>query len=151
MRYMPNLRSNKNGFTLIELLIVVVIIGILSALFINTSVISLQRGRDAKRKSDLEAIRAGIETYRSDCNRYPLALTFGGQLVGDGSTSNCLVANTYISLVPSDPTTGLSYLYSSNGTTYEVCASLETGSGSVTCGASSTCGSGTCNYKAVNP
>lgn len=150
MKLMPNLK-NKKGFTLIELLIVVAIIGVLSTLFINTTTINLKRGRDARRKSNLESIRSAIETYRSDCNKYPLAITFGGTLVGDGSTVNCLASNTYISAIPSDPTTGYSYLYASDGITYQICASLEIGSGTVTCGGSSACGTGTCNYQVVNP
>ncbi len=149
MNYM--LRVKNEGFTLIELLIVIVIIGILSAFFINTSIINLKRGRDARRKSDLELVRSGIEMFRSDCNRYPVALSFGGTLKGDGSTSNCLVGNTYISAIPTDPTATLSYSYFSDGTIYQVCASLETGSGSVSCNGSTSCGTGTCNYKVVSP
>lgn len=141
----------RRGFTLIELLIVVAIIGVLSVLFVNTSAINLKRGRDAKRKSDLESIRAGIETYKSDCNSYPLALSFGGGLNGSGSTVNCLTTNVYISSIPQDASTGRTYLYSSNGTTYQICASLETGSGSVSCGGTSACGNATCNYQVVNP
>lgn len=151
MNYMLKIKRSKNGFTLIELLIVIAIIGVLSVFFINTSVINLKRGRDARRKSDLELIRAGIETYRSDCNKYPPALSFGGNLKGDGSTANCLSTNTYISLVPVDPTSGVSYLYFSNNTTYQICARLETGSGTITCGGSSSCGNGTCNYQVINP
>jgi general secretion pathway protein G len=150
MNYMLK-RKRTSGFTLIELLIVISIIGVLSVLFINTSTINLKRGRDAKRKSDLESIRAGIETYRSDCNSYPLSLSFGGTLKGNDSTVNCLSSNTYIGLVPTDPSTGRVYLYSSNGTTYQICASLETGMGSVSCGGSSACGSATCNYQVTSP
>jgi type II secretion system protein G len=141
----------KRGFTLIELLIVITIIGVLSVLFINTSTTNLKRGRDARRKSDLESIRAAIETYRSDCNSYPASLSFGGSLSGDGSTVNCPSTNVYMSKIPQDPTVGRSYLYYSSGITYQLCASLETGTGSVTCGGSSSCGSGTCNYQVVNP
>ncbi len=148
MRLMP---QRKKGFTIIELLVVIAIIGVLSVLFINTSTINLRRGRDARRQSDLEAVRAGIETYMSDCNAYPTALTFGGNLRGNGSTVNCLATNTYISSVPQDPSTGGSYRYWSDGISYQICADLETGTGTVTCGGASTCGTGTCNYRVVNP
>lgn len=151
-----NSREKQNllvqGFTLIELMVVVAIIAILTILFINSSAINIQRGRDAKRKTDLENIRSGLETYRSDCNIYPVAITFGSSLKGSGATTNCPITNTYINLIPQDPITGRSYLYSSNGTTYTICASLEVGSNpTVTCGGSSTCGSGTCNYQVTNP
>lgn len=151
MNYMLRVRLKNDGFTLIELLIVIAIIGILSAFFINTSTVNLKRGRDARRKSDLESIRTALETYRSDCNKYPGTLSFGGSLKGDGSNINCPVTNTYISLVPTDPSVGYQYLYSSTGITYQLCASLETGSGTVSCGGTSSCGAKTCNYQVINP
>src|SRR5258708_32378994 len=99
----------QKGFTLIELLIIITIIGVLSAFFINTSAINLKRGRDARRKSDLELIRSGIETYRADCNSYPLSVTFGSSLKGSGVLVNCSSSNTYISIVPQDPIASQSY------------------------------------------
>lgn len=164
--------KNKSGFTLIELLIVIVIIGILSAVFINTSAVNLKRARDAKRKSDLELIRTGIETYRADCNTYPVSNTptdpvsaFGGtSLVGNPANGvNCLAANKYINTVPTDPKSATqTYIYWSDGNTYQICATLETGGAAVTCGnvtppnsVQPNCNVGgsalKCNYQATNP
>ncbi len=139
----------KKGFTLIELLVVISIIGILLALSIFGLQGARKSARDSKRKADIELIRSGIEIYKADCNVYPTSL--GTSLVGDGSTTSCSVSNTYIAEVPEDqlnPTR--SYQYWSDGTTYEICVSLEDGSGTETCGGSSNCGT-TCNYKVVNP
>jgi type II secretion system protein G len=139
----------KKGFTLIELLVVISIIGILLALSIFGLQGARKSARDSKRKADIELIRSGIEIYKADCNVYPTIL--GTSLVGDGSTTSCSVSNTYIAEVPEDqlsPTR--SYRYWSDGTTYEICVSLEDGSGTETCGGSSNCGT-TCNYKVVNP
>jgi len=144
----------RKGFTLIELLVVIVIIGILATFFINSSLINIKRGRDARRKTDLENIRSGIETFFSDCDHYPItsAITAGVNLVGDGSTANCAAANIYIKAIPDDPTSTRNYLYyRSSNTTYVICAALETGSGTVTCNGSSACGSSTCNYQVSNP
>lgn len=144
------MKKKYAGFTLVELLVVISIIAILMGLSFFGLQGARQSSRDSRRKADLESIRSGIEIYKSDCNTYPLTLSTS--LVGNGSNSSCLVANTYISSVPADPTTpARAYRYSSNGTTYEICASLEQGSGSVTCGGSSSCGSSTCNYKVINP
>lgn len=138
------------GFTLVELLVVITLIGVMSAFFINSSQKNIQRGRDAKRKTDLEQIRTGVETYRADCNRYPATASI---VYGSSLTGSCPNSNTYITLIPQDTKSGYAYRYAmlGGGATYELCASLETGSGSVTCGGSSSCGSQTCNYKVTNP
>jgi len=141
----------KKGFTLIELLIVITIIGILIALSVFGLQGARESARDAKRKSDLEAIRSGIETYKADCNTYPLTLpSSGSPLIGSGVTTNCPTTNTYMSAIPADPTSGRSYFYSSTGVTYIACASLENSSGAVPAGCGS-CGSAACNYKVINP
>lgn len=139
------------GFTLIELLVVISIIGILVAISIFGLAGARESSRDARRQSDLELIRSGLEIYKADCNAYPANLTAGSVLVGSGTPTGCAVANTYISEIPDDPVSSVrSYRYSSNGVTYEICASLEQGSGTETCGGSSNCGE-TCNYKVINP
>lgn len=138
------------GFTLIELLVTIGIIGIL----IGISVFGLQgareSSRDAKRKADLEQIRSGVELYRADCNVYPASLT--SPLKGTGSPPACNTNNVYIQAIPIDPVASRAYLYAQvgAGSRYELCASLENGTGSVTCGGSSNCGV-TCNYKVTNP
>jgi type II secretion system protein G len=149
----------KSGFTLIELLVVISIIGILVGLSVFGLQGARETSRDAKRKSDVELIRSGLEIYKSDCNHYPIqngdpSTVFGSSLVGDGLVSSCPATNTYINQVPTDPTSpNLHYRYSSDGVTYEVCASLEKvpATGTVTCGSSSDCGGASCNYKVVNP
>lgn len=147
---MPTLMpKTAKGFTLIELLVVISIIGIILALSIFGLQGARESSRDARRKADLELIRSGIELYKSDCNGYPTTLS--SPLVGDDSTTACSSGNTYIQTVPTDPASpSRTYRYSSGGTTYEICASLEQGSGSVSCGGSSDCGQ-TCNYKVTNP
>lgn len=140
----------KKGFTLIELLVVISIIGIM----ISLSVFGLQgarlASRDAKRKADLEQIRSGLEIYKSDCNYYPTTLS--SPLVGTGDTSSCSSSNTYISSVPADPTDPTSsYAYSSDGTTYTLCAALEQApSPALDVTGCANCTT-TCNYKVTNP
>lgn len=141
------------GFTLIELLVVISIIGVLIGISIFGLAGARESARDAKRKSDIEMIRAGLELYKSDCDGYPLVdITAQSSLVGTGGTTACAASNTYIAQIPTDPLSPkLKYLYAGSLTTYEICASLEQGSGTVTCGGSSNCGSSACNYKVVNP
>ena len=140
----------KKGFTLIELLVVISIIGILMAISLFGMQGARESSRDARRKADLEMIRSGLEIYKSDCDIYPAVL--GSSLVGSGSPASCAAANTYVSAVPADPLDpARSYRYARiSNTVYELCASLEQGEGTVTCGGSSVCGE-TCNYKVTNP
>ena len=138
------------GFTLIELLVVVSIIGILLGLSVFGLQGARESSRDATRKTNLEMIRSGLEIYNADCDAYPTTLS--NPLVGSGSPSSCLASNTYLNSVPSDPVPSThSYAYSSDGTTYTLCAALEqipspaqdiTGCGSCVA---------TCNYKVTNP
>jgi general secretion pathway protein G len=145
----------KKGFTLIELLVVISIIGILLAL----SVFGLQgarlASRDAKRKSDLELIRSGLEIYKADCDSYPATLAQGGKLVGRDLTGSCLADNTYITLVPSDPLTTSQYVYTAipvNGSDikYTLCATLEQAPSTPDIAGCGSCLTD-CNYKVTNP
>lgn len=144
------------GFTLIELLVVISIMGILLALSVFGLEGARLASRDAKRKSDLELIRSGLEIYKADCDSYPATLSQGGTLVGSGSNDSCSKDNTYITLAPSDPLTTSQYVYkaiSVNGsdTKYTLCATLEqppSPAMDVTgCGSCLTA----CNYKVTNP
>lgn len=144
--------KNSKGFTLIEILVVIAIVGVLIGLSLFGLTGARESSRDAKRKSDLELIRGAIETYRSDCNGYPLALA--SPLVGTAPPpAACSTSNVYITQLPVDPITDYSYRYYSDGIIYEICSHLETSSAqtTVTCGGSSSCGSKPCNYKVTNP
>lgn len=111
---------NKKGFTLIELLIVIIILGVLAALITGNFFTSLKKGRDAKRKADLEQITRALELYYGDKKTYPLTneLIFGSTLTYSG--------NTYMQKVPNDPISGKNYEYlSTTGTDYKLFACLE--------------------------
>lgn len=146
----------NRAFTLIELLVVISIIGIL----IGLSVFGLQgarkSSRDAVRKADLEQLRSGLGMYKADCNTYPLNLNLSSSisLIGSGTPPSCLVSNVYISATPLDPLSpNAGYIYNSpDGVTYSICAALEQGGSTVTCGASgNNCGGSVCNYRVTNP
>ena len=153
MKIYKNIKGiNKKGFTLIELLVVISIIGILIAVSIFGLSGARESSRDARRKADLELIKAGLELYRADCSSYPSSLTAGSNLVGSGTPTGCAVSNVYISGIPTDPiSASRSYVYKVVGSGYEICTALEQGSGSVSCGGTSSCGSVSCNYKVTNP
>ena len=132
------------GFTLVELLVVFSLIGILISISLVAYNSTKKSARDGKRKSDLEQVRAALEMYRSDVGSYPDEVDFGGSL-SHGS-------DVYMSQIPNDPfSPTYQYVYDkSSDNSYSLCAYLETGSGTVTCGDES-CGEKGCNLKVINP
>lgn len=150
-----NMIKNKlnTGFTLIELLVVISIIGILVAVSIFGLSGARESSRDARRKSDLELVRSGLELYKADCNAYPASLTFDGvwDLVGTGTPATCAATNTYISNVPTDPIAARLYDYVVVGSGYDLYAALEQQGLPNLTGAGISCGTPSCNYKISNP
>lgn len=122
---------NKRGFTLIELLVVIAIIGLLSTLAVVALGSARLKARDSKRMSDLKQVQTALELYFTDKNAYPTAaqaVTLGDEnhacLNGTGFTTiNC--ATPYMAMVPKDPVATANYLYTSDGTTYSIAATLE--------------------------
>jgi prepilin-type N-terminal cleavage/methylation domain-containing protein len=94
------MRSSYNrGFTLIELLVVIAIIGLLSSVILASLNGARQKGRDARRLSDLKQLQVALELYYSSQSApaYPAALSS--------------LAPTYIPAVPTDPQTNANYTY----------------------------------------
>jgi len=93
----------KKSFTLIEILVVATIIGLLTAIGSTSYAQFNKQSRDARRKADLENIRAALEMYRSNNSYYV-------------QTLNTLTSATdkYLNSVPTDPlgtSQGYSYQY----------------------------------------
>lgn len=131
--------SKIEGFTLVEILVVATIIALLAAVAAVSYSSLSKSSRDAKRKADLEQVRAAIEIYRSnnDSSSYPTGdwTALGTALIGPPK---------YIESMPSDPVSSkYNYYYSGSVSDYTIGAYLESSS-STTCGA---CGTGiVCNY-----
>ncbi|HXK39136.1 MAG TPA: type II secretion system protein [Candidatus Paceibacterota bacterium] len=99
----------SRGFTLIELLVVIAIIGILSSVVLASLNTARQKGRDARRISDLKQLQLALELNYDSSQTYPLALS-------------TLATNGYISTVPVDPSTSAAYSYASLNNDNTACA-----------------------------
>lgn len=65
-------KYSQKGFTIVELLIVIVVIGILAALVLNTFSGVQRRARDTERQTDINSIATQLEVYYNDNAGYPL-------------------------------------------------------------------------------
>ena len=100
--------QKKQGFTLIELLVVIAIIGILVAIIVPNLSNAKAAARDARRISDIKNIQLSLALYYNDNQHYPCTL-------GSGSIGTCVpdFYPTYMATVPTDPSTGNAYIYTS--------------------------------------
>jgi prepilin-type N-terminal cleavage/methylation domain-containing protein len=87
--------NNKHGFTLIELLVVIAIIGILSSVVLASLNTARQKGRDARRISDVKQLQLALELYYDSHQTYPAAT--------GGAPSSLLSSEGFIPAVPQDP------------------------------------------------
>jgi type IV pilus assembly protein PilA len=118
-------RSNDEGFTLIELLVVVVIIGVLVAIAVPVYLNYRKGAADKSAQSDVRGSISAIEQYYTDNgNTYPAN---AATLVG-ATTSPITIGGQKITL--SDKTT-FTYLLTTGGASYKVCATNSGGSGKV--------------------
>ena len=114
-------QAGERGFTLIELLTVIAIIGILTSVVAVNVSSSRKQARDARRKSDIDAIQSALELYYNAHNQFP-ALPWGTNSNKDTWNDLNTELSSYLSALPKDPTNnetdpwaegGLSYGYAS--------------------------------------
>tara|TARA_B100000745_G_scaffold152730_1_gene99959 strand:- start:6920 stop:7420 length:501 start_codon:yes stop_codon:yes gene_type:complete len=79
----------NRGFTLIELLVVIAIIGMLSSVVLASLSSAREKGRDAKRLSDMRQVMTALELSYDDNGQYPVSDTdgCGGWDVGNQTLS----------------------------------------------------------------
>lgn len=152
--------KEKNiGFTLIELLVVMAILGILIMVGFANFRSSQKRGRDAKRKSDLEQIQRALEMYHNDYGFYPLSdngyiqietTNFNwGEVLKDThlDSNNQEIGTVYMKELPSDPVANQTYCYlSADGSSYIIYAKLENTQDAMVLNPERTCAESNYNY-----
>jgi prepilin-type N-terminal cleavage/methylation domain-containing protein len=108
--------SNKKsaGFTLIELLVVVAIIGMLVSVVMVSLTNARVRSRDAKRLTDMNQIKAGLDLYFLNGAGYPDPSLW---VAGSNLTCN----GNSIMKIPADALAGFTYTYTTSGYTATGC------------------------------
>jgi len=117
----------KQGFTLMEILIVIAMLGILATIIFGSYLSSLKKGRDSRRKQDLEQVSRALELYYSEQGRYPQEseVTFGQKLDNPNSDDDDIF---YMKQLPVDPMESYQYDYvvdSSDYQSYQLYSCLE--------------------------
>ncbi|MDO8497086.1 MAG: prepilin-type N-terminal cleavage/methylation domain-containing protein [bacterium] len=95
----------KKGFTLLELILVIAIMGVLAAMVSGNFITSLKKGRDSRRKGDLEQVQKAVEMYYEDKKMYPLTteLSFSGPVGTGSSLYDPVSGKIYMQKIPNDP------------------------------------------------
>lgn len=117
----------KQGFTLMEILIVIAMLGILATIIFGSYLSSLKKGRDSRRKQDLEQVSRALELYYSEQGRYPeeSEVIFGQKLDNPNSDDDDIF---YMKQLPLDPMSNYQYDYvvdSSDYQSYQLYSCLE--------------------------
>ncbi|HUO50135.1 MAG TPA: prepilin-type N-terminal cleavage/methylation domain-containing protein [Candidatus Paceibacterota bacterium] len=95
--------KRTRGFTLIELLVVIAIIGLLASIILASLDSARKKGRDARRIADLKQLQLALELYQDASGTFPVVSSLGA--------IPSVLAPTYISSVPTDPTNSGVYIY----------------------------------------
>jgi prepilin-type N-terminal cleavage/methylation domain-containing protein len=104
-----------NAFTLIELIVVVSIIAVLAALVLSTAGYARKKGARARAETEIAAMSAAIENYKSDNGIYPRgpanAITIGTVTIPANATDNLNARTRGNPADTADPTYGETSLY----------------------------------------
>lgn len=88
-------RENESGFSLIEILVVVLIIGVLSAIAIPMFLNQRKAANEAALKSDMHTIQLAMENCAIKQKAYPdLWINWGSQTIKPGCVDGINVSNT---------------------------------------------------------
>ncbi len=105
-----------------ELIIAMTIVAILAGALLSNFFSSMAKGRDSRRKQDLEQIGKALELYYNDNRAYPTSMpAAGSSLTNTGSTV------IYMQKIPKDPKTGYTYTFvaPANGGNFKLYSCLE--------------------------
>ena len=113
-------RSSEHGFTLIELMVVILILGLLATIVVQSLRGATDKAKRTKAMADLSELKTALDRYYIDNGSYPTTDQGLTALVSRPSSGR-IPANYeeggYIQRVPLDPW-GNAYFYQSEGTTY---------------------------------
>lgn len=131
--YINRLLKNRKGFTLIELMVVIVILGILAGVAVQSMGSgATDKANEARAKADIRTIVSALEMYKLDVGAYPItaaglnALVYNDNNGGTDDPASDNITNwkgSYLKKLPIDPngtTAGETYEYTISSGVYTV-------------------------------
>jgi general secretion pathway protein G len=113
-------RRNQDGFTLIEIMVVILILGLLATIVVQSLRGAADKAKRTKAQADISEIKTALDRFYLDNGFYPTSDQGLAALVA-APTSGRAVPNYesggYIEKLPTDPW-GNQYIYQSDGNTY---------------------------------
>jgi len=117
---MRSRRYNQDGFTLIEIMVVILILGLLATIVVQSLRGAADKAKKVKAQADLAEIKTALDRYYLDNGYYPTTDQGLNALVSP-PTNGRMPANYenggYIERLPRDPW-GTTYFYQSDGNAY---------------------------------
>ena len=114
-------RRNQDGFTLIEIMVVILILGLLATIVVQSLRGATDKAKRVKAQADIAEIKTGLDRYYLDTGSYPssdqgLSALVSGPAAGGNVPAN-YESGGYLQSIPKDPW-GNPYYYQSDGNSY---------------------------------
>ena len=113
-------RGNQDGFTLIEIMVVILILGLLATIVVQSLRGAADKAKRTKAQADISELKTSLDRFYLDNGYYPTTDQGLQSLVTaptSGRIPNSYPPGGYIERLPKDPW-GTPYLYQSDGSTY---------------------------------
>jgi general secretion pathway protein G len=104
------------GFTLIEIMVVILILGLLATLVVQSLKGATDKAKRTKAMADIAELKTALDRYYIDNGSYP-STAQGLQALVTPPSQNGADPDGYIRRVPNDPWNN-PYVYQSDGSTY---------------------------------
>jgi general secretion pathway protein G len=117
---MRNRRRSQAGFTLIEIMVVILILGLLATIVVQSLRGATDKAKRVKAQADIAELKTALDRYYLDNGSYPTSDQGLQALVSRPSSGHMPTDypdGGYVERVPVDPW-GNQYFYQSDGNTY---------------------------------
>jgi general secretion pathway protein G len=117
---MKSRRYNQDGFTLIEIMVVILILGLLATIVVQSLRGAADKAKRTKAQADLAEIKTALDRYYLDNGYYPSTDQGLNALVSQPTSGRVppnYESGGYIERLPADPW-GNQYFFQSDGNSY---------------------------------